>query len=214
MTRLIIVRHAPSISNEAGIFVGHTDVELSELGFKQAELLKDYLIKKDYKIDKIYSSDLKRPFHTVQPYARAVGKEVIPDKGLREIYAGKWEGNKFAELPELFPDSYSMWLNDIGHCVCDGGESIKEMYDRINGAIDRIASENDGLTLLIGTHATPLRALMAREMGLGYWGMKDTKWCENVSLNIFDYENGALKAVELNISEHLGALRSYIPKGV
>ena len=214
MTKIIVVRHAQSLANEKGIFIGHMDMDLSELGKKQAELLGKYLLDKTFPIDVIYSSDLLRPYHTVKPYAEAVGKEIIKDKELREIYAGKWEGNRFDELTELFPASYPIWRSDIGKCQCDGGESVAELYDRINSAIDRIAEENDGKCVLIATHATPLRCLMARATGVGCDGMKDIKWCENTGINIFEYSRGALEASELYISEHLGEMRSGLPRSV
>ena len=37
MTRLILIRHGESLANQMGVFAGHTDFELSELGMKQAE---------------------------------------------------------------------------------------------------------------------------------------------------------------------------------
>ena len=214
MTRLIIVRHAQSIANREQVFIGHRNLDLTETGREQARLLGEYLVKKAYPIDTIYSSDLLRPFHTVEPYADAVGKEIIKEKGLREIYAGEWEGHKFTDLPILYPENFYVWLNDIGNCQTNGGESVKELYNRINSTVDRIAEENDGKTVLIGTHATPLRCLCARVRGVGTDGMMDIKWCENTALNIFEYSAGVLSAVELNICEHLGALRTELPSTV
>ncbi len=214
MTTLMIVRHAQSLANKDGVFIGHKDMDLSELGFEQARLLGKYLMERKFPIDVIYSSDLLRPYHTVEPYAKLSGKEIIADRELREIYAGEWEGHKFVDLFELYPESYRVWKTDIGKAVCDGGESVKQLYDRINAEVDRIAEENDGKTVLIGTHATPLRAVMARVEGVGHEGMQDIRWCENASLNIFEYTDGALKAVSLNISEHLGENRSGLPSSV
>ncbi|MEE0967960.1 MAG: histidine phosphatase family protein [Clostridia bacterium] len=214
MTRLIIVRHAQSIANLEGFFIGHTDKDLSELGHTQARLLGEYLMKKEYPIDVIYSSDLLRPYHTVEPYAKLSGKEIIRDKELREIYGGEWEGHRFTDLYELYPVSYRLWKSDIGKAKCDGGESVVELYNRINAEIDRIAEKHDGETVLIGTHATPLRAIMARTYGVGAAGMQGVKWCENASINIFEYTNGVISAKELNISEHLGELRSGLPSTV
>ncbi|MBE6632498.1 MAG: histidine phosphatase family protein [Ruminococcaceae bacterium] len=214
MTTLMIVRHAQSLANKEGIFIGHIDMDLSELGHEQAKLLSEYLVKKEYPIDVIYSSDLLRPFHTVEPYAKSVNKDVIKDKDLREIYAGKWEGERFDDLLETFPDSYGMWKSDIGKTVCDGGESVAQLYERINSEVDTIAKENDGKFVLIGTHATPLRCLMARAAGVGVDGMQGIKWCENAGINIFEYSDGVLRAKELYICEHLGSLRSGLPRSV
>ena len=97
MTRLIVVRHAQSIANKMKVFIGHKDLDLTDFGHEQAKLLGEYLVKKEYPIDVIYSSDLLRPYHTIEPYAKAVGKEIIKDRELREIYAGEWEGKNFSD---------------------------------------------------------------------------------------------------------------------
>ena len=53
-----MIRHGQSIGNLNRVYLGHTDWDLTELGYKQAELVCEYL--KDEKIDIIYSSDLIR----------------------------------------------------------------------------------------------------------------------------------------------------------
>ncbi|MGN1047762.1 MAG: histidine phosphatase family protein [Eubacteriales bacterium] len=214
MTNLIVVRHAQSIANMNGIFIGHMDLDLSELGKKQAELTAEYLIRENIPIDKIYSSDLLRPYHTVEPYAIKKGMEIIKRKELREIYAGKWEGKKFDELPELYFKTYGVWLTDISKAECDGGETVANLYERINKEIDRIASENDGKTVLIATHATPLRCMIARAKGVGLDGMQNVSWGGNASLNYFTYKDGTLVPEKLGQCDHLGLLHSELPKNV
>lgn len=39
ITRIYIVRHGESISNRQGIFTGSTDVDLTDVGYRQAELV-------------------------------------------------------------------------------------------------------------------------------------------------------------------------------
>ena len=72
MTTLIFVRHGESKSNENGLFTGQTDVALSALGKRQAQALKEHLLR-NYTIDRIYASDLKRAYDTVLPFAEAAG---------------------------------------------------------------------------------------------------------------------------------------------
>lgn len=214
MTKLIIVRHAQSIANRDRTFIGHIDLDLTELGVKQAELTTQYLIEQNYPIDVIYSSDLLRPYHTIEPYAKAVGKEIVKDRELREIYAGKWEGHKFEDLPNLFPESFNLWRTDISKTHCEDGESVEELYARINHAINRIAKENDGKCVLIGTHATPIRCLCARAECVGLAGMKEIGWVNNASVSIFEYDGGVLIPIEINHHEHLKSLDTALPKNV
>ena len=90
---------------------------------------------------------------------KGTAREVISDRNLREIYAGEWEGKKFSELPGLYEKTYGVWLSDIGRSHPDGGESVSELYERIIGEVRKIARENMGKTVLIATHATPIRCI-------------------------------------------------------
>ena len=56
-TRIIIERHGQSIGNAERIYLGITDLGLTDEGVEQAKITAEAL--KDEKIDVIYSSDLK-----------------------------------------------------------------------------------------------------------------------------------------------------------
>ena len=45
MVKFFIVRHGYSLGNEKGLITGHYDCDLAEYGFRQAELLCDYIVK-------------------------------------------------------------------------------------------------------------------------------------------------------------------------
>ena len=57
-TKIYIIRHGHSLGNLTRTFLGHVDLDLSDLGYKQADCTADAL--KNEKIDIIYSSDLSR----------------------------------------------------------------------------------------------------------------------------------------------------------
>ena len=50
-TKIIFIRHGESLGNANKTFLGHTDLDLSELGYKQAEATAKHL--KNEKIDVI-----------------------------------------------------------------------------------------------------------------------------------------------------------------
>ena len=132
-TKMIFVRHGQSEANLAGIFIGHINSPLTELGHRQAELTAEFL--KDEHIDAFYGSDLIRAYETGLCIAKRHNKGVIPDKNLREIFAGDWEGKKFSELSGLYEKTYGVWLSDIGHAHPDAGESVSVLYERITGEV-------------------------------------------------------------------------------
>lgn len=63
MTTLILIRHGESKANRDRIFAGHLDVDLQEKGLKQAKITAEY-ISKNYLVNRVYSSDLKRAYQT------------------------------------------------------------------------------------------------------------------------------------------------------
>ncbi|MBQ3014558.1 MAG: histidine phosphatase family protein [Clostridia bacterium] len=76
MTTLIVVRHGYSEGNREQRFVGHGEVPLTAIGREQAICTAEYL--KDYKIDRIYSSDLIRAMQTAIPTAKMHGLPIYP----------------------------------------------------------------------------------------------------------------------------------------
>ena len=213
MTRMIFVRHGYSVANEQERFAGHSDFPLAAIGLEQAKYVADYIVKNE-KIDKIYSSGLLRTTQTVQPTADALGLPVIAEHGLREIYAGAWEGMKFADIFNQYNDDFSVWLNDLANVRCTGGESAKELFERVSETIARLGRENDGKTLLLATHATPMRVVDAFSVGDTYENIASHKAPPNASLHIYEYENGNLKRIKTNIVEHLNGQITKLPPTV
>ena len=195
MTKLIIVRHGQSMANLNGTFAGQVDVPLSPLGRRQAEELKEYLTAQ-YKIDVVYSSALSRACDTVAPTAAALGLPVIKDAGLKEIDGGKWEGLTHEEIAQKFPADFALWRDNIGLSHCTGGESMRELQERSIAATKRIAEENDGRTVLIGTHAGFLRAMICYWRGIPLGEMKNTTWVPNASVTEVLYEDGKYKLIK------------------
>ncbi len=212
MTKLILLRHGESLGNMVNRFLGHTDMDLSPTGYRQASLAGEYL--KKFKIDVIYSSDLIRAYNTAKPTADALGIEIIKSSNLREIYAGNWEGKTFDELDTEFEDAYYVWKNDIGNAHCTGGESVFDLSKRICPEVEKIAKENDGKTVLIATHATPLRCMMAKWNNQPIESMKDIPWVKNASLTFAEYEDGVFKITQKDFTEHLGETVTKLPKNV
>ncbi len=211
MTRLIVTRHGQSIANAEHRFAGHSDFDLSELGYRQAELTGEYIAKHEAP-DIIYSSDLLRAYHTAVPTARRLGMQINKTEQLREIFAGEWEGMVTYDIMEKYPDDFAVWRDDYSHCRCTGGESTAEVYERVWQFVERVAKENDGKTVMLSTHATLVRALCARALGLDCHHVGDIPFTHNASVNIFTYENGRLTALQTDIVEHLGDIVTGVHK--
>ena len=216
MTRIIMVRHGQSIANMESKFAGHSDFDLSELGHRQAKLAADYLATKE-KPDAIYSSDLLRAHNTAVPFAQAYGLPINDTEGLREIFAGEWEGRTVADIAAIYEKDFDAWKHDFSNARCTGGESVSELYDRIVKFVTELARENDGKCILLATHATPIRAIECFSRGWGADRMCDVDFVRNSAINIFEYnkDDGSIIAIKTNMLEHLDStLVTDVPKGL
>lgn len=212
MTRLLFIRHGQSEANARRVFAGHYNIDLTDLGKKQAERTAEFIMD-NYKVDKVYSSDLIRAYKTGRAVAKKLGIKVIADKGMREIKAGDWEGKDFEYLFETFED-YRHWREDIGTSRCTNGESVAEIYERVYNTVCKIAEQNEGKTVVIATHATPIRVLELRISGHDFTYMKNIPWVPNASVSEVIYENGKLSAVKMAQNKHLEDLVSTLPANV
>ena len=211
-TRLILVRHGFSVSNDQKYFTGNMDIPLTEIGRMQAEKCAQHL--KNTSVDFIYASDLSRAMDTAKPISDALHLPVQPEPALREIFAGEWESVPFTELEKRFSDSYRTWKENIGLAVCDGGESVRAFSERIIKGVTEIAERHAGKTVVIATHATPIRVLSTLASGLPMDRMSEIPWVKNASISVFEYENGVFSIIEKDFTGHLGDLKTALPKNV
>ena len=213
MTTILLVRHGESVANRDEVFAGNYDAELMDHGLEQAKLTAGY-IKDNYKVDKVYASDLKRAFKTAQCIADEFGLAVEPNKNLREISAGKWDGVKFSEIYEKFPKEFTVWANDLANAVCPCGESVIQLGERVFNELSRIARENDGKTVVIGTHATPVRVAYCMAKHGTVEKVEENPWPSNASVSILFFDNGSWSCGEYSIDKHMGKLRTFLPDDV
>ncbi len=211
MTRIIFVRHGESTGNLNKRFYGHTDGELTEKGIAQARIAAKYL--ESTKIDAAYASDLARAYETGRIIAEPHGLTPISDAGLREIYAGEWENMSFGEILSKYPEGFNTFMYDIINSTPDGGESVRDMAMRIIDEVWKIAEENDGKTVLIAIHATPIRALECEWRGLELEKMSTLKWVPNASVSIVEYDvaNHTVKPEIIGEASFMGDMATTLP---
>ena len=214
MTRMIFVRHGESQGNLERRFYGHTDGPLTDKGKEQAARTAEYL--KNTHIDVAYSSDLVRAYETGKIIAASHGIDVVPCRGLREIFAGDWENLLFTELLEKYDDTFGIWRLDIGNSCPDNGESVRALSERICSEVWRIAEENDGKTVLLAIHATPIRALACEWSHAPVEKMQELEWVRNASVSIVDYDTEHhTTAVQLyDEASFMGDIATTLPKSV
>ena len=212
-TKILIVRHGQSVGNLTRRFLGRTDLDLTETGREQARLTGEFL--KNECIDRAYSSPLRRAVDTCREIAAFhKGLEIGAEPRVAEIYAGKWENMPFSEIEEKYGDDFRIWKEDIGNAVCTGGESLKSVYKRVSAALEDIVRKNAGKTVLLTSHGAAIRSMTTFIAGLPVERMKEIDWASNASVTFAYHDENGFHLEKSGYDEHIGDLRSSLPKSV
>ena len=206
---IYLIRHGESTSNVDKTFTGQLDAELTELGRRQAAAIASYFLGR--RIDRIYASDLSRAYETAEPLSKISRVPVEKHKAFREIYGGKWEGEKFAQLQYMYPEDYALWRNHIGAARPTGGESIREIAKRTTEAMEAIVKAHPGENIVIASHAVPIRVMLSTWLTGGVEDMQGTTWVPNASISVVEYADGKFTPVEMGITEHLQDMITNLP---
>ena len=203
-TKLIVLRHGESIGNAERKILGHTDLDLSPLGYLQAEATAKYL--RNEKIDKIYSSDLLRAYNTAVPHAKIRNLEIIKSEKLREAYVGDWEGLNLEQITEKWgrESLYVAWKKNFGTFVFPHGESVKDAGERFYKEIMHISTENIGKTVLIAAHAAVIRGFWSIISGISWKDIvKSFDFPSNASYSIVYFDGERLIPESYSNDAHL-----------
>jgi alpha-ribazole phosphatase len=152
---LILVRHGETLDNTRGVAQGWGDSELSERGRRQVDALARRLA--SWRATGIFSSSLDRALTTASAIAEATGLTITPLDDLREMNYGEWEQQSFLAVRERYADTYKQW-SENPEIQSPGGESHREVYDRVMRAIATIdASGEPGRRPIVVSHGTAIR---------------------------------------------------------
>lgn len=211
MTRIYLIRHAEAEGNIKRIFQGHTDADISENGENQLEKLSERC--RNLSFSAIYSSPLKRTLKTAQAANRYHGLEIIKDAGLIEINGGHWEGVMWEKLPALYPEENFVWENAPWDFSPEGGETMREVYDRIWTAVTGIVRKHRNETVCIVSHGCAIRNFLCRAYGKPVEALNDIPWCDNTAVSIIDFDDLLRPTVVIaNDASHLSDELSTIQK--
>lgn len=204
--KIIIVRHGESLGNAQLMFLGHTDLDLSDLGHSQAIVTAKHL--SNLKIDKVYSSDLLRAYNTAIPHAKMRGLSVETRPNLREVYVGEWEGKNCFEIAEIYGDLYTVdWHKKYGTFVFPGGDSVLDAGKRFLDELLVLCKENIGKTILIASHGAVIRSSWAMICGISPEDVAEKlPFPTNASYSLLDFDGDKLCPIEYSCDSHLSEI--------
>jgi broad specificity phosphatase PhoE len=164
MTKLCLVRHGQTDWNLQGRYQGQSDVPLNQIGLAQAHTLVRQLQGQTFAA--IYSSDLKRAGETALIIADAMHLPVNFEARLREINQGEWEGQLVDKIRARYENLWQMRSVDPAGLRPPGGETVSELAERLQAALDEIAHLHPGLSVLIVSHGLALATVLCKVRGI------------------------------------------------
>lgn len=164
MTTIHLVRHGQTHWNLERRVQGRTESTLTDLGVEQARQVAIQL--QDINLDRAYASSSVRARDTARyilEHHDGVNLELRDD--LREIFLGDWEGQLYAEVKQSHPDQHRHFWEDPSLFSLEGAEDFYQLQQRAAAAVESIAADNAGKTILIVSHGAFIKALLSRYEG-------------------------------------------------
>ena len=163
MRSLWLLRHGQTDWNLEGRWQGQTPIApgLNAAGRSQA-IEAGHMLRRE-SIPCIYSSDLLRARQTAEWIAGLLGARLVLEPRLREIHLGEWEGMLGGEIASRYPLELAEREADPMRSCAPGGESVKQVADRVWPAVDEIISRHPpGQSILIVSHGIALGTILCR----------------------------------------------------
>jgi len=134
---LLVIRHGQSEADILNVIEGRADFNLTELGQQQADLMAKW-VNGYMKIDKIFSSSLKRAKQTAEKLSIAINVPVVLMDDLMEWRNGLIAGLSHSEANEKYPEPKIKYP----HTAVYEQESNIEFRARAETALSKIINEN------------------------------------------------------------------------
>ena len=157
-THLVLLRHGRTDLNRRGLLQGASDLPLDDLGRSQAVEAGDY-VRRHWGIDKVVCSPRRRARETL--VHAGFGDDVIIEDRLAEMDYGTLEGTP---VPLATGELIDAWSADPGYAPA-GGESLSSVYDRSVAACERLMATSANQTVLVCSHANPIKAIVSWALG-------------------------------------------------
>jgi len=194
------VRHGETKGNSSERFWGRTDVELSDVGLRQAERLRDRLASENISI--VYSSNLCRALQTAKVIASRHELSVIACHELQEIDFGSVEGLTYGEISQKYPDLVRSWFSrDLSFRFPDG-ESIADLNNRLSRFLHRLEEHAREETIVVAAHSGVLRLLICNLLSVELWHWRQIR-LDLASLSVVETYSDVAILSSLNDVSHL-----------
>jgi len=188
MLQVYLVRHGETVWNAARRIQGQSDSALTEKGEQQARQVGERA--RTLGITHVIGSDLGRTRRTAEIIADACGCSVTLDARLRELNMGVLEQRPIDSLSEEEEGWRRALINGTVNGRIPEGESMAELADRMQQALNACLELPPGSRPLLVSHGMALGVLISTLLGLPAHAERRLR-LRNCSLSRVDYQQSA-----------------------
>ena len=142
-----VIRHT-KVNLPSSVCYGQTDVDLAGSFEDEVKIIQDKI---DDNFDAVFSSPLNRCLQLSQTFST----EIMIDERLKEFNFGDWEMQNWIDIN---PEEINPWYNDFVNTKTPNGESMNEMFFRLNSFMNDLRQQ-DFENVLIVTHGGIIRLI-------------------------------------------------------
>jgi broad specificity phosphatase PhoE len=201
-TTVLLVRHGQTKSNVTGHYMGWSEEDLDEVGYRQVRQLASRLA--GLPIASIYTSPLKRASTTASIIAEPYGLKAKALDDLIEIKLGDWQGLHESEIAQGWPDLWRQSRIDPSELTMPHGESFAQVAERAVRAFETVVAANRGKATVIVSHDIVVKIVAAYVLGAGYSIYRRFR-IDNASLSVVRVKDSSKQLVTLNDVSHYKA---------
>ncbi len=198
--KIYFTRHGQTEWNVAGKLQGWQNSKLTNKGIESAKRLSQRL--KDVDFDLIYSSSQARAVETAELIRGDKDTDIITLEDLREIGFGSWEGMKIDDIKDRYSEQYDTYLNRPHLYKPTEGETLEDIYNRLESALEAILS-NDVENILLVSHGVTLKVLTSIIKDIPIHELSKIPIQRGTALNILEYDGGKLRFLVEEDTSHI-----------
>ncbi len=202
-TLLYLIRHGATEANlarPARLQGRKHNAPLARLGVRQAEATRDFLLSR--RIDHCYCSPMLRAVQTATIVAAPHGVSPQPMEALTECDVGRWEGFDWQTIRYLDAECYQKFMSDPGEYGYPGGESFRQVYERVAPVLDELLRVHEGQAIVVVGHHVVNRTYLAGLLGLSP-GQARQVTLDNCGISVVEREGDTTTVSTLNAAFHL-----------
>src|SRR5256886_673445 len=138
-------------------FRGRRDVDLSELGARQARGTAQR-IAQQWRPLIVYTSPLRRCVQTAEAIAAACGISAAIRDDLTDLHYGDWEWRTHEEVRAQWPDLFACWFSAPHLVRFPNGESLQDLLARVSNVLRLVRELHREQTVVVVGHSSGNRA--------------------------------------------------------